>query len=65
MKTQEEWCADIYNKNVENWKLTTDYFNDYIGKRDDVKNEVSSLKTAVTNMRTDIDSLTKAVNTVV
>jgi len=65
MKTQEEWYADIYNKNVENWKLTTDYFNDFIGKRDDVKNEVSNLKTAVTNMRTDIDSLTKAINTVV
>lgn len=64
-KSQEEWYADIYNKNVENWKLLTDYFYDYIGKRDDVKNEVSELKAAVTKMSTSMESLTKAVNTAV
>ena len=64
-KPQEEWYADVYNKNVENWKLITDLFRDYLGKLNNVQKEVQSLSKTVAAIQTDIASLKKSAESVV
>ncbi len=62
--TAQEWYGRIYNNNVENWRMTIDLFKNYIAKRDDIQKVVQTMDKTITDLKSNMDSLSKTVGKV-